>query len=231
MTLERQTIAIPAGLKVMIGMPVGRPLPMRTVAALCATVKTATERGVNLALSMVQGTLPWARDDVLDEFLKSDCERLFWIDSDMAWTPDDFARMVALSTRVDVLCATYPAKLDGDVTFYVNWEPGQPAGAYGLLPVNGAGLGFAIMSRRAVEAVAASKPTVLDEATGRRLKSVFRFDTLDGKRQGEDMAFFADIAAAGYQVWLDPQVRLGHIGEKQWEGAVIDAFAAESAAA
>ncbi len=56
------------------------------------------------------------------------------------------------------------------------------------------------------------------------MASVFRCDIFNGFRRTEDMAFFADIRAAGYTVWMDPAIELGHIGEKMWKGCIGTAF-------
>jgi len=51
---------------------------------------------------------------------------------------------------------------------------------------------------------------------------VFRWDTVDGKRRGEDMAFFYDIINLGYDILMDPDVDLGHVGMKEYRGKITD---------
>jgi hypothetical protein len=65
---------------------------------------------------------------------------------------------------------------------------------------------------------------VNDQIAKREIPSVFRIDSVDGGRRGEDMAFFADIRAAGYKVMLDPTVDLGHVGRKVYTGSIRDAL-------
>jgi hypothetical protein len=33
---------------------------------------------------------------------------------------------------------------------------------------------------------------------------------------------FEDIRALGFKVWLDPTIELGHVGSKEWRGAVAE---------
>ena len=220
------------GLSVMIGVPAGRDIHPFTTRSLMYTqrvlaqVKIPHEPVLVANCSVVQ----WARDEVADVFLKSGYKRLFWIDSDMTWEPDDFMRLLALSQVYDVVCATYPAKIDSPVTFYVNREPDKDmvANEHGLFEVLGVGLGFTIVSRKAMEAIAARSPVVWDEAAQREIREIFRVQSImkNGRRtrSGEDMAFFTDLREEGFKVWLDPQVDLGHMGMKKYTGSVRDAL-------
>lgn len=217
-----------AGLSVMVGIPAGRDLPALTVKSLMATQSLCMERQVPFQLGMVVGSavVQWARDEVVDLFLQSNATRLFWIDSDMVWEPEQFMRLLALSQYRDVICAAYPAKKD-QPTFYVNWDEkaGLVQGEYGLLEINGLGLGFTVMHRKVVEQLVANAPRVVDDVSKRDLAAVFRIGTThDGRRQGEDMAFFQDIRGLGHKVWLDPSIDLGHIGTKQYTGTIRDAL-------
>lgn len=230
--MQHAQIAIPGGMSVTIGMPANSGIPPRTVMSLIETTRQCAAMGIRLEMAMEScGVIEIGRDGVLDQFLKGSTQKLFWIDSDMVWTPREFVRLLALSCHVDLLCATYPAKVDGPPTFYVNYDAGLPAGDFGLLPIKGAGLGFTIVDRAPLERLAASKPQVLDDINGRTMAAVFRVDTFEGKRRTEDMAFFADLADLGYQLWLDPMIALGHIGTRMWRGAIIDTLPAKDTAA
>jgi hypothetical protein len=179
--------------------------------------------GIRHGIAMhVCGIVNVGRDAVLDEFLKGENDKLFWIDSDMVWSPDDFLRLLALSTKFDCVGATYPAKVEGPPTFYVNRQDGF--GEYGLMKVGGLGLGFTIVSRDVCQRLADRAPKYTDQISGVERAQVFRVDIADGNLRTEDMAFFADITDLGVDVWLDPSIELGHIGEREWRGSVMDAL-------
>lgn len=181
--------------------------------------------GIHAQLALVANNaiIQWARDEVVDLFLQSNCNRLFWIDSDMVWEPNDFIRMLALSQKRDIVCATYPAKKE-PTTFYVNHDPPLVADELGLFEIKGAGLGFTVMTRRVVEALVDNAYKAVDEITGKEIPQVFRVGMKDGKRIGEDMAFFQDARELGFKVFLDPLVKLKHLGLKQYEGSILDAI-------
>ena len=214
-----------AGVSVMIGMPAGRDLPIQTVKSLIATFAACGERGAPCHFGAIANSavIQWARDEVIELFLKSDAQVLFWIDSDMVWEPGQFIRLLVWSQIYDVVCAAYPAKVE-PTTFYLMREESTP-NEHGMLEIHGIGLGFTAMRRAVVEALVARAPKVRDEMAGRDIASVFRIDTTSkGHRRGEDMAFFADIRDLGYRVMLDPSIDLGHVGQKVYRGSIRDAL-------
>ena len=215
------------GLSVMFGCPAGRDFHPYTVRSIIETVQACAKMGVSFTPGMVAGmsVIQWARDEVLDMFLQSDANRLFWIDSDMVWNVKDFMRLLALSTKRDIVCGAYPAKVE-QPTFYVlhDQQEGMTKGEYGLFEIHGIGLGFTVMTRKACEAIAKDAPRVRDALGNKEMAGVFRIDTVDGERRGEDMAFFADLRKLGFKVWLDPEVKLGHMGMKKYEGSISNAL-------
>jgi hypothetical protein len=98
---------------------------------------------------------------------------------------------------------------------------------YGCIKAGGLGLGFCVMSRAAVEKLAATKKSVFNQGTGEQMIDAFRIDTSDGMVRGEDMAFFSDLRALGYDIWVDPTISLGHIGYKVYRGDLVKAYGLE----
>jgi hypothetical protein len=183
----------------------------------------AGARGIPLALQMeVSGIIQDGRNAVFTDFLDSEATKLFWIDSDMVWGVDDFLKMLALSTKREVVCAAYPTKKPGKTSFQINYEEPLVWEDYGLISIKGIGLGFSIIDRKVCEKLAAKFPRYTSR--GRSLVDLFRIDLIDGERRTEDMAFFSDITDLGYKVWLDPDIALGHIGDAEWRGRLGDAL-------
>jgi hypothetical protein len=212
---------------VAIGMPVGKPIPYQTVSSIFATAFVLGQMNIRCDLLMqICGVVQIARDSVLDEFLKGKADKLFWIDSDMAWEPKDFLRLLALSMEHDVVAAAYPHRSGETNLFQVNTDGIETpvVNKYGLRAVNGLGLGFCIVDRKACELLAGKAPRVMDGWSKREMAEVFRVDrSAKGYRRTEDIAFFDDLREAGFTVWCDPSIELGHIGEREWRGRLIDA--------
>ena len=234
----------PSDLCVMIGMPAYKDMPWQVSKSLLETYRDWTALGGRLAITILSGSavVTKARSDIVHRFLSSECNRLFWIDSDIEWKGSDFITLLGLTAHMDIVGASYPMKSEPP-TYCVTFTESQradgriQANAHGCISVQGMGLGFTVMSREVVEKVAASKPWILDEMENRFIRDVFRIDTVPLNRvgvegecppelvgkplsgwRGEDMAFFADCREQGYQVWMCPGIDLGHIGAKTYRG-------------
>lgn len=215
-----------SGVPVYIGIPVYGRIPTQTAFALATTLNQCGLRALDVELGMMgRGIVHWARDMVLDGFLNSDKQKLFWIDSDVVWDAEAFFQMIALSTMYEVVSAAYPMKRDGILAYQVSGTGEQQAmNEHGLFEIHGTGLGFTIVDRSVCEQLAEKAPVVIDQNVGGPVKSVFRTDVVDGVRRGEDMAFFADIRELGHKVMLAPSIKLGHVGDKCWQGRALDAM-------
>lgn len=216
-----------AGISVMLAMPTHRGLSPLTVRSLLETQHLCIQRGIPISIEMQAGSslVHHARTKAAHGFLKSDRTRLFWVDSDMVWTGADFLRLLALSTVMDCVCGAYPAKADPPRFFLNVADPtaAVEANEYGCLPVNGAGLGFTVVARHVIEQLAAKAPLLkFPDIPEGPIPHIFRCDDSGGEARGEDMAFFADVRALGYPVFLDPSIVLGHVGEKEYRAALFD---------
>lgn len=215
-----------AGIRVMLGMPVHRDLPVKTVRSLMETQCLFQAKGYHLMIEMQVGSsvIEAARSRVAASFLASDCNRLFWIDSDMAWKPADFLRLVCLSTKLECVGVPYTSKTDPP-SVQIDAEPGElSTNEYGCIPIRGMGLGFTIVERSIIERLAEKAPKLRWPDLDHPIPHIFRCDTIGEFFRGEDMAFFHDIRALGHQVWADPSIKLGHIGSKEYTGDLSGAL-------
>ncbi len=219
------------GVSVMLCMPTHRDIPVETVSSLMETQALFQERDLSLNIQFQVGSslVVAARSKIANVFLKSRCTHLFWVDSDIVWQADDFLRLLALCTKMPVVGAAYPAKRDPTL-FFVGAEDKDciESNEFGCVPLTGIGLGFTVVSRAVMEALAEKAPKLRFPDNPEPIAHIFRTDELDGYFRGEDMAFFADIRALGHQVWVDPKIRLGHTGPKTFTGALMDHLAVRS---
>lgn len=212
----------------MIAMPVSRDIPPSTVKSLLETQAECLRRGMSIDIEFnVGSTVFHARSQRAHAFLKSPCNRFFQIDSDMVWTADDFMRLVALSTKMDCVCGIYTARCDPP-KFFINVDDlhaPMVANEYGCLPIKGCGLGFTIVTRRVIEQLAEKAPKIwFPQAPDEKVAKIFRFDEPNGEARGEDMAFFQDVLDLGYSVNLDPNITLGHVGDKEFRASFMDSL-------
>jgi hypothetical protein len=216
--------------KIVIGMPVGSgSIPWPTAVSLLATVRVLDKEKIPFRIEAPVGcsVVTWARNAVAGAFLRSDFTHLFFIDADMVWAPNDFFRLVAFGATHDMIGGAYALKKDPPQCF-VNLpgaEGEREVNGFGNVKVTSLGLGFTIIKREVMERLAATKETVTDSLNGMSHPDIFRIGRRpNGGALGEDVAFFEDAAALGYQAWLDPSIKLGHVGQKIYTADVIDAL-------
>lgn len=215
------------GCGVMIGIPCYGAMPVETVTSLLETA-IALKGRIDFEVKVVSGgsIVEKARSLVTHAFLSTKLTHLFMIDADMRWSPPDFVRLLCLATKMDVVGATYPAKVDGKATFLLRGPiPERIAtNEWGCLPVRGIGLGFTVVARRVIEALAENAPKLIFAGHDEPVAHMFGCRAESGSFVGEDMAFFSDCKAAGFQPWLDPAVDLGHVGQKIYTGSIRNAL-------
>ncbi len=210
------------GLSVMLGIPSGRLPNWNVVASLTATLRQLDRIGIPCEMGIVEcGYLPKCRSEVLNHFFKSDFNRIFWIDDDMTWTPEQFLRILAQTQLYDIVGCTYPAKQE-PITYFMDMEPQYTFNQHGLVEVKGMGLGFTCCRREPLEKLAAIKPEVYDQIGKSTYREVFRTDIFEGSFRTEDMAFFADLRGMGYKIMLDPTVDLEHHGSKRYKANFLE---------
>ncbi len=216
-----------AGMKPFLAMPTNRDIPPKTVRSLLDTQALMQRAGLPVTVDMHEGSslVHHARNRATHVFLKSDCTHLFWIDSDVVWSADDFLRFCALGQTRECVCGAYPRKADNNgPEFYLRYfDKKVQADEYGLIKVKGTGIGFTIVQRKVIEALASKAKKLKYSATGPEMAQVFRADDEeDGEARGEDYTFFADVRALGFDVLLDATITLGHIGPKQYRASVTE---------
>lgn len=211
---------------VFIACPCNRDFPWQTTLSLIESISALSWRHMDYKFQILtQGSqIDRDRSELAKEFLNSDCDRLFWIDSDMRFSIDDFFRILALSTKHDIIGASYPAKKEGGTEFLIEMNNlTVNSDEHGCIEVLGYGLGFCCVSRKVMEDCRDASPTFLDK--GKPLTMVFRTG-IDGEGvyRSEDMHFFKLCRSLGYRVMLDPTLELGHIGGYEYRGKLSDAL-------
>jgi len=181
-------------------------------------------RGIDIRFNTYEGCslVHKARSELALDFLASDCTHIFWVDSDIFWKSGDFLRMVALGTKMDVVCAAYPAKQD-PAKFYLGYKEKEISfNEYGCIEINHIAMGFSIAKREVIEALARHAKKLKTSRDGEQTPRIFRCDDDGEQERGEDTAYFTDIIGLGYKVFLDPRPKLGHVGQKVYDYPISD---------
>lgn len=145
-------------------------------------------------------------------------DKLIWIDSDIAWKPEDFMKLY--KSDKDVLSGgyllgngdvtVYPQKLGGPLKYTDVLEMEEP------IKVHGIGMGFVAIKQGVFEKLTrpwfqSVEVTMKDSETEKE----FTFPIM-----GEDISLCERIHRAGFDIWFDPTIRVEHnkMMKLTWEG-------------
>lgn len=217
-----------AGISLFIGTPTNRPIDPRVVRSLWDTQTVLMRRGIPaiLGMDMECSRVERARNNVAWEFMAGDCNRILWLDSDQQFTPEDVVRLLCYSTELDVVGAVYPCKHEPIELRYATTKKFMPAEKWGLIRVDGMGLGFTMVTRPVMQSLMDSAPLAKFDGIESRMPMIFRSRLSEQMEDvGEDIGFFRDCKGLGYDVWVDPAMKIGHIGTKVYEGTLLETAA------
>ena len=147
-----------------------------------------------------------------------DYDKILWIDSDIAFTPEDVIK--AYESDKDILsgaylladgtATAYPKRLEAGYTYEDILKMEEPLKVYGV------GFGFICVKKGVFEKLSRpwfqSVPVTMTDA---ETKEEFTFPIM-----GEDISWCERVHQAGFDVWLDPSIRLTHhkMMKLTWEG-------------
>lgn len=213
------------GLSVCIAIPSYRQvLPLEQVTALIETVHTLRMKGVKVAIASESGNalIDLARSRIAYKFLeKTDYQKIFWLDDDIIFTPDDFERLLAWSTLYPIVAATYPVRQEPPKFFLRRESEEWDQNEYGLFKIIGCGLGFCVMDRSVFRTMSPDTETfIMDDE---EIKHFFRIEAENKVYFGEDIYFFKrwHDKYEGF-VMLDPSINLKHVGQKAYDYKFVD---------
>jgi len=131
-------------------------------------------------------------------------DKIFWIDSDMSWSVENFQRL--LSSDLDIVSGLAAVGGAGQVGV-MRLDMGTPRimdkVAFmltdGPVEVDGVGFGFVAMKQGVFEKVPRPWFEILKVPVAMRMVNA-----------SEDFSFCMKAREAGFQIWVDPLVRVGH---------------------
>lgn len=191
-----------------------------TKSVICAQTywkKQYGDRAQFVFISSFRTHIHIARWGMMQRVMEANPDYLLWLDDDAIPTPDIVEDMHRHDKDmvVPLFCTrTIPARnvagcivvenrmRDGEMTPHLVRAPLPPLGK-DLVRIGVTGFHCVFMKRKVVDAVL--------QATGGA--SPFIFQRGERKTLGEDVSFFQLAFMAGCELWLDPTVEVGHVGE------------------
>ena len=209
------------GRSVFIGIPTyDGKLNIKLAYTLAAFMPVALKHGISVKLGHVSGCsiITMARNSLVDQFLKSDCTELLFIDADVIPEVDDIMRLLAQSTGKDITAGMYPRRAK-DKRFFLDFyldEQDELVFKDGMMRANRVGTGFMWIGRHVIEAIEKQSHKYLGMDGVGEVANIFEFSMMDGKFVGEDYYFCDKAGMLGYEVWIDVEISLPHMGTEEF---------------
>jgi hypothetical protein len=199
--------------KVLVGVPIYRSVEFKVFESFLRLAGLKSE--TKLQFCLISSSLIYnARQYIAEEFLKSDCDFLMFIDSDMTFHSKSIDILLAHDKEF-VTAKAFKREKPYQPCFYtgIKYVDGQPMfqapSSYDaeLLPIEGAGLACALIKRSAFEKI--EKPYF------------FPYPNL-----GEDLTFCLKLRKAGVELFCDTTLQFGHLSQMEvFEQDFVDAYA------
>jgi hypothetical protein len=190
---------------------------------LAGLLSCVAKYGAEINASARMGSfLPRLRDLLTSDFVRSKAEYMLSVDSDVGWSVAHLEKLLAHDR--DFVAGVYPRKLivpDGEEPGVVTWNgetDGELRGAHYV------GAGFMLIKRCAiVEMIAAYGDTAYPGDASDPSKGIVHglWSPIGGvkdeaggvKYLAEDYSLCHRYRVIGGKIWVDPAVRLAHVGE------------------
>ena len=199
---------------------------VKLMGSMVEFARTAAQYGVQFAMGTISGcsVVSRARNLLVDDFLQSDCDTLMFIDADMTFDPNDIIRLLAFSGNPvkNIVGGTGVARKK-EKTFHLNLDKDADGNllmdAMGLARAKQMGTGFMMIQRQVFEKLRANHPEWRHKDTNskKKLHAYFDFMTTPEGYIGEDFLFCDRARAEGFDIWIDPTIKLGHMGVHEYE--------------
>lgn len=204
---------------VLIATP-GSSYKAAYVDSLVATTRVLNEYGISYHLLNKSGSfIPSTREQVASDSYGHDWstneiaggkysyKKIFWIDSDIEWEPDDFMRIY--DSEMDIVSGVYMTHPNGTVAVNLTDPEGRPTKVnksdfllrWDPVEVGGVGFGFVAMKHGVFESM--KRPWF-------KIREVYWEENGFPVNMGEDYSWCEGAKEAGYKIWVDSLVKVKH---------------------
>lgn len=210
-------------MKIAVAIPAyDRSIHVETARSLLNEQAAALLTGDTLEVIFAPGCslITHARNHLCREFLKSDCERIVFVDSDVSWELGHLLKVA--KHQEDFVGGAYRYK-DSKEDYPVSWIPKDElwSNEHGLLEVIAVPGGFMSLSRKVFEDFREAYPDRAYNHGSELFWCYFEMAFRKGQFQSEDGCFCDEYRDAGGKVWLDPELILTHHdGAQVYKGCI-----------
>lgn len=223
------------GRKIMLGLPTyDFKLSAKLAISLASFCVKAQQHGIDIQICNISGcsVVSRVRNLIAFDFLQSDCTDLMFIDSDINFDAEDIFRLMAWnSDPVKGIVAGIPVARKKGQVYISTLDSDDDEHIYmdkmGLVRAKRVATAFMIIRRDVFEKMRDAHPEWVyhdEKKVGDEMIAFFDFALKDGQYIGEDYLFCDRARELGFEVWIDPTIKLGHMGMNEFSGSFGEEF-------
>lgn len=214
----------------MIGLPTyDFKVTAKLAISLADFCVQAMKYGVDIQICNISGcsVVSRVRNLIAKDFLDSDCTDLMFIDSDINFNAEDIFRLMAwnIDPKKGIVAGIPVARKKGK-TYISTLDADENENIFmnhmGLVRAKRVATAFMLIRREVFEKMYEAHPEWRyhdEKKIGDEMIAFFDFALKDGNYIGEDFLFCDRARELGYEVWIDPTIKLGHVGVEEFAGA------------
>lgn len=204
---------IPSPCNILIGIATGGTVRSETMASVMGAVEVLKGHGVWVDVNLqIGGYVAHNRNNLARETLKRGFDYLMFIDNDQTFQPSAIQRL--LDHDKDIVAAMYnarpaPGKPTVSVVKMVDPEKDPRKGKEyitefpaQLFTCYGTGTGFMLINANVFKKMSAPWFVAYEEE--------------NGEHHTEDIEFCRKAGELGYEIWISPSIKVGHIGTNEF---------------
>ena len=204
--------------KILIATPcLDQKVDAYFVHSLCESIKLGIKNNLDIRCVFLanESILPMARNELFALAYKENYDTMVFIDDDESWK--EHALIDIIQSNKDVVSLPVVNKSDTDIGFNV-WlnKDLEKDPSDGYIKINKCGTGFLKLSRKVIDDLWNSNTELLFR--NKKLKNICEYTYVNGDFIGEDITLTKKIKELGYDIWLNPNYTVFHIGNKMYKG-------------
>jgi hypothetical protein len=204
--------------KILIATPcLDQKVDAYFVHSLCESIKLGLQYDLDIRCVFLanESILPMARNELFALAYKENYDTMVFIDDDEYWK--ELALLDIILSDKDVVSLPVVNKGDKEISFNV-WlnKDFEKDESDGYIKINKCGTGFLKLSRKVLEDLWESNTELVFR--NKKLKNICEYAYENGEFVGEDITLTKKIKELGYDIWLNPNHTVSHIGNKMYKG-------------
>jgi hypothetical protein len=203
--------------KVLIATPcLDQKVDAYFVHSLCESIKLGIKNDLDIRCVFLanESILPMARNELFKLAYNENYDIMVFIDDDEYW--EEKALIEIIQSEKDVITIPVVNKGDTQIGYNVWLEENKEKDTDGYIKIEKCGTGFLKLSRKVIIDLWNTNTELFFR--NKSLKNICEYTFENGSFIGEDITLAKKIKELGYDIWLNPNHTVSHIGNKMYKG-------------